>query len=81
MLLGKGKFGCQLGIKMSCLKQNGQTLHLTMFTDCLKKLILEKSLESFVPKKLSTYLLETIEDVKMQYIADIEPAKLVFMVA
>ena len=57
-------------LKISCLKENGETLHLTMFTDCLKKLILEKSLESCVLKELSTYVLETIEEVKVQYDPD-----------
>ena len=41
-----------------------------MFTDCLKILIPEKSLESCVPKELSTYVLETIEEVKVQYDPD-----------
>ena len=48
----------------------GKTLHLTIFTDCLKKLIPENSLESCVPKELSTYILETIEDFKVQYDPD-----------
>ena len=38
-------------LKISCLKENDETLRLTMFTDCLKKLIPEKSLESCVPKE------------------------------
>ena len=41
-----------------------------MFTDCFKKLIPEKNLESCVPKELSTYVLETIEEVKVQYDPD-----------
>lgn len=54
-------------LKISCLKQNGGTLCLTMFTDSLKKLILGKSLES--------------SDVKLQYDADIKPVLLFFMEA
>ena len=46
-------------LKISCLKQNGEILCLTMFTGCLKKLNPEKGLEGFVPKKLSTFVLET----------------------
>ena len=57
-------------LKTSCLKQNCETLRLTMITDYRKKLIPEKSLEIRVPKELSMYLLETIEDVKVQYKAD-----------
>ena len=57
-------------LEISCLKENGETLRLTMFTDCLKKLIPEKSLESCVPKALSTYVLEIIEEVKVQYDPD-----------
>ena len=30
-----------------------------MFTDCLKKLIPEKRLEGFLPKKLLSFVLET----------------------
>ena len=41
-----------------------------MFTDCLKKLIPEKRLESCVPREISTYVLETIEGVKVQYDPD-----------
>ena len=57
-------------LKISCLRQNGETLRLTMFTDCLKKLIPEKSLKSYVPKELSTCVLQTIEEVKVQYDPD-----------
>ena len=57
-------------LKISCLKQNGETLRLTMFTECLKKLIPKKSIESCVPEELSTYILETIDEVKMQYDPD-----------
>ena len=52
-------------LKISCLKQNGETMRLTMFTECLKKLIPEKSIESCVPKELSTYIPETIDEVKV----------------
>ena len=55
---------------MSCLKQNGETLRLTMFTECLKKLIPKKSIESCVPEELSVYILETIDEVKVQYDPD-----------
>ena len=41
-----------------------------MFTECLKKLIPKKSIESCVPEELSTYILETIDEVKMQYDPD-----------
>ena len=57
-------------LKISFLKENGEILRLTMFTDCFKKLIPEKNLESCVPKELSTYVLETIEEVKVQYDPD-----------
>ena len=46
-------------LKISCLQQYGEILCLTMFTDCLKKLIPEKRLEGFVPKKLLSFVLET----------------------
>ena len=35
-------------LKIFCLKLNSETLCLTMFTDCLKKFIKEKSIESSV---------------------------------
>ena len=57
-------------LKISCLKKNDENLRFTMFTDCLKMLIPEKSLESCVPKELSTYVLETIEEVKVQHDPD-----------
>ena len=57
-------------LKISSLKENRETLRLTMFTDCLKKLIPEKSLECCVPKEFSTYVLETLEQVKVKYDPD-----------
>ena len=74
-------------LKISSLKENRETLRLTMFTDCLKKLIPEKSLECCVPKEPSTYVLKTIEQVRVQYdpdksiVIDIERIQLVFIVA
>ena len=46
-------------LKTSCLQQNGEILCFTIFTDSLKKLIPEKRLEGFVPKKLLSFVLET----------------------
>ena len=62
-------------LKISCLKQNGETMRLIMFTECLKKLIPEKSIESYVPKELSTYILEAIDEVKVHY----DPDKSIFI--
>ena len=49
-------------LKISCMEENGETLCLTIFTDYLKQLISEKSLESCIPKELSTYVLVVGED-------------------
>ena len=66
----KENFVIKWELKISSLKENRETLRLTMFTDCLKKLIPEKSLECCVPKELSTYVLESLEQVKVQYDPD-----------
>ena len=66
----KENFVIKLGVKNILPQRKCETLHLTMFTNCSQKLIPEKSLESCVPKELSTYVLEIIEEVKVQYDPD-----------